>query len=271
LQGIVGGLYARVQGEPEEVAQAIYEHYRPTSMEDSIPQSIAGCVVALADKLDTLRGCFQVGLIPTGSKDPFALRRAAQGVVRILVEGKLRLRLSGIVADNAQLGEFLLDRIRYYFKEVRGFKYDEVNAALAAGREDLVDLESRLQALQAVRPTENMERLAASFKRIQNIVRQANFAGGDGIAPDLLEPGPEAGLHAEFQRVRQLVEEHRRRRDYREALEAIATLRPAVDLFFDKVLVNAEDGRVRRNRLSLLHNLLTEFSSIADFSEIVTT
>jgi glycyl-tRNA synthetase beta chain len=267
LQGVVGGLYARAQGEPEEVALAIYDHYKPLSMEDSIPRTKAGQIVSLADKVDTLRGCFGIGLVPSGSRDPFALRRAAQGVVKILVEGRHSIPLAKLAGGDAQLREFLLDRIRYYFREIRGFQYDEVNAVLAAGCEDLVDVERRLAAIQAVRPTENFEPLAASFKRIQNILKQAGFTGGGALDGSLLEAGPEAGLHDEFQRVKAAVASPG---DYRGALEAIASLRPKVDLFFDKVLVNAPDEAIRQNRLALLHSLLTEFSAIADFSEIVT-
>jgi glycyl-tRNA synthetase beta chain len=244
----------------------VYDHYKPLSMEDSVPSTQEGLIVALADKLDTLRGCFAIGLVPTGSKDPFALRRAAQGVVKILVEGKQRLPLRKLVGDNAALLEFLLDRIRYYFREVRGFKYDEITAVLAAGSDDLVDVEKRLQALQAVRPTENFEPLAASFKRIQNILKQANFAPGAPLDESLLEDGPERDLHKEFVEVSARV---RGGLDYLPALEAIATLRASVDRFFDKVLVNAPDARVRQNRLTLLNGLLTGFSTIADFSEIV--
>jgi glycyl-tRNA synthetase beta chain len=293
LQGVVGGLYARAQGEPEAVWQAIYDHYKPESMDDSIPRNHPGRLVSIADKLDTLRGCFHVGLIPTGSRDPFALRRAAQGIIKILVEGKLRLPLRSLAADAGEdaahapaarddvasqrtgpsgamqlspLQEFLLDRIRYYFKEVRGFRYDEVNAVLASGWDDLVDVEERLQAIQAVRPTQDFEPLAASFKRIQNILRQAQFAERGEVQTALLESGPEADLYTEFSRVRAAVGQL----SYRPALEAIASLRPKVDLFFDKVLVNAQDPDVRRNRLTLLNNLLSEFSTIANFSEIVT-
>ncbi len=265
LQGIIGGLYARAQGEPETVAQAIYDHYKPASMEDSIPSTRAGQLVSLADKIDTLRGCFAIGMIPTGSRDPFALRRAAQGVVKILIEGKLELSLSELLNRDPQLQEFVLDRTRYYFKEIRGFKYDEVNAVLASGRDDLVDAEKRLLAVQAVRPTENFEPLAASFKRIQNILRQAQFAGG-AIDAKLLEPGPEADLYADFERVRREAKDL----DYQGALQAIASLRPKVDLFFDKILVNAPDPEVRQNRLALLNAILTQLSTIADFSEIVT-
>jgi glycyl-tRNA synthetase beta chain len=339
LQGVMGGLYAREQGEPEEVWRAIYEHYKPESMEDAIPATLTGRLLSLADKLDTLQGCFKVGLAPTGSKDPFALRRAAQGVVKILVEGRLSLPLSKLAGADEALAEFLLERVRYYFKDIRGFRYDEVNAVLAAGHDDLADVESRLAAIQAVRPTENFEPLAASFKRIKNILRQAGFEGGGaaasgggeatsggaqarssggaapssggaapsggGAAPSgggaaaakgvkpgakggkaggkgpaakakkisarLLEPGPETGLFDAFTQLRQQVDRFRSEKQYAAALEAIASIRPQVDLFFDKVLVNAPDPDVRRNRLTLLHELLNESSAIADFSEIVAT
>jgi glycyl-tRNA synthetase beta chain len=261
LQGIVGGLYAKEQGEPEPVWRAIYEHYKPLSMEDSIPSTPEGRMVALADKLDTLRECFRVGLMPSGSKDPFALRRAAQGAIRILVEGNIALPF----AETGELRDFLVDRIRYYFREVRGFQYDEVSAVLASGIRDLPDVAARLEALHRVRPTQDFEPLAASFKRIANILRQASFSEPGAIDESLLEVGPERDLYADFDRVRQTTKTS----DYLPALEAIATLRPAVDRFFDKVLVNAPDERIRRNRLTLLCNLLTEFSAIADFSEIV--
>ncbi len=265
LQGVVGGLYARAQGEPEEVAAAIYDHYKPVSMEDSIPRTPAGLLVALADKLDTLRGCFRIGMMPTGSKDPFALRRAAQGVVKILVEGKLKFSMKQLLGEDPALQEFLLDRVRYYFREIRGFKYDEVNAVLASGWDDLLDAEARLTALQAVRPTENFEPLAAGFKRIANILKQAGFSGGP-VDAALLEDGPEAALYQAYIEVKQQAAGW----PYQRALETVALLRPKVDLFFDKVLVNAPDPAVRQNRLGLLHSILTEFSTIADFSEIVT-
>jgi len=271
LQGIVGGLYARAQGEPEEVAQAIYDHYKPNSMEDDIPSTVDGRLVALADKLDTLRECFRIGMVPTGSKDPFALRRAAQGVVKILVEGDMALPLVRLIGENQQLREFLLDRVSYYFRDIRGFAYDEVNAVLAAGCEELPDVGKRLEAIRQVRPTEDFEPIAASFKRIKNILRQAEFSDGGSVDQSLLETGSEAELHAEAGRIGAEVAELRKGGDYRAALLAIASLRPAIDNFFDHVLVNSPDERVRRNRLSLLAGLLNDFSSIADFSEIVTT
>ncbi len=261
LQGVVGGLYARAQGEPEEVALAIYDQYQP------VPRTREGQLLALADRIDTLQTFFQMGQMPTGSKDPFAVRRAALGVVRILVEGRHSLSLSRHFADS-KLCEFILDRARYYFREVRGYPYDEVNAVLAAGADNLTDVADRLEALSQVRPTENFEPLATSFKRIKNILRQAGMQ--DGTAPPdpaLLEPGPERDLYDEFERVRPEIE----RLDYLDALKAIASLRPRVDLFFDKVLVMAPDEKIRRNRLNFLAQLLREFSTIADFSEIVIT
>jgi len=268
LQGVVGGLYARAQGEPEDVAIAVYDHYKPVSMEDSIPSTLAGRLLSIADKLDTLRGCFRVGLIPSGSKDPFALRRAAQGIVKILVEGKLRLPIQQLCEGSIQLEEFLAERIRHYFREIRGFKYDEVNAVFSSSWDDLLDVEERLEALRAVRPTEDFEPLAASFKRIRNILKQAQFEGlGDPLDESLLEFGPETGLYEKFTATRAAC---KLLPDYGSKLERIASLRPEVDRFFDKILVNAPDAAVRRNRLTLLHTMLAEFSTIADFSEIVT-
>jgi glycyl-tRNA synthetase beta chain len=250
LQGIVGGLYARAQGESEEVTQAIYDHYKPVSMEDKIPSTEAGCILSLADKWDTLTECLKVGMTPTGSRDPFGLRRAAQGIVRIIVEGRVK-------APPLE-GDFMRDRVEYYFRDVRGFAYDEVRACMAAGWTDLLDLEARLKRVQGVRATPDFEPIAASFKRIKNILKQAQF-NDSTFQAQLLEPGPELELYEAI------------RGTTGQPLESrIGPLRPKVDLFFDKVLVNAPDLELRRNRLALLHNLLTEFSTIADFSEIVT-
>lgn len=265
LQGIVGGLYAKAQGEPEAVWRAIYDHYKPLSMEDSIPATLDGQIVALADKLDTLQQCFRIGLVPTGSKDPFALRRAAQGVVKILVEGKLFYDLDELAEGD--LRAFLIDRMQHYFREVRGFKYDEVNAVLASRTGTLADVEARLTALAAVRPTENFEPLAASFKRIRNILKQAEFDPESWLFDvQLVEAGPERNLYDEFVRAKN----EAKGKSYTQALETIATMRSSVDLFFDKVLVNAKEENVRSNRLAFLNAILTEFSTIADFSELVT-
>ncbi len=278
LQGVVGGLYAKHQGEAEEVANAIYDHYRPGGADDRIPGAKVGQIVALADKLDTLGGFFRLGMIPSGSKDPFALRRAAFGVIRILVEGGHALsipKLCGlaVAGDNeAALREFLVDRLRYYLRDVRGHKYDEVNAVLSASSEVPLDASERVTAISQMRGIADFEPLAVSFKRIKNILEQAGgvepfaTAAVDGA---LLEAGAEQQLYAAFEQVKSKVAGYKHDGAYAEALAAIASLRPAVDKFFDDVLVNAKDESVRRNRLTFLAQLLREFSTIADFAEIV--
>ncbi len=265
LQGVVGGRYAKLQGESQAVADAIYDHYQPISMEAAIPRTLEGQVVALADKLDTLRECFLVDMIPTGSKDPFALRRAAQGVVKIIFEGDLNLNPTEFANANG-LSEFLNERIAHYLREVQ-FPYDEVNAAMAPNCTSLRDLKDRIQALHDIRTTPDFEPLAASFKRIKNILKQAQLNSANPPKPELLVPGPEQELYQAFTKVRAVTQATQ---VYREKLVQIATLRPQVDLFFDKILVNDPNPAIRENRLALLHSLLTEFSSIADFSEIVT-
>jgi len=267
LQGVIGGLYAKAQGEPEEVASAIYDHYKPVSMEDSIPRTLEGQVVALADKIDTLRECFRVGLIPTGSKDPFALRRAAQGVVKILAEARLPINLFAFAEGDEELLQFLQERVAHYLREVKGFPYDEVNAVTATKSGVLTDVLDRLTAVHDVRPTPNFEPLAASFKRIENILKQAEAGEAGTVRQELLAPGPEQDLYEAFLRIRS---DMAKGGSYAAKLTSIASLRPQVDLFFDKILVNDPDAAIRRNRLALLASLLTEFSTIADFSAIVT-
>ena len=291
LQGIVGGLYAKSQGEPEEVAWAVYDHYKPSGLEDSIPRNIAGQAVALADKFDSLVGCFAVGLVPSGSSDPFALRRTAIGIVKVLLETKLPVSLSMVIARSArtlangprkisvtlqvekQVLEFLLDRARFVLKERGDLAYDEVNAALAAGADDLVDAIRRMEAVRAIRKTKNFEPLAVSFKRIRKILEKAGPQASwklSAVRSDLFAEEAERELHARAASVRKEVEQQKRAGHYREALQEIAKLRPVVDRFFDDVMVMADDEQIRRNRLTLLSGLLSEFSTIADFSEIVT-
>jgi len=291
LQGIVGGLYAKAQGEPEEVAWAVYDHYRPVGLDEAIPRNLTGCAVALADKLDSMVGCFAVGMVPTGSSDPFALRRAALGVVKILLERQLPLSVSAAIAAAAralhlhppkleasakvqkQVLEFLVDRARYILRERQGFAYDEVNAALAAGTDDLVDALKRLEALKLIRRTKNFEPLAVSFKRIRKILEKAGPAQSwrlPAVRPELFSEEAEKRLHTAAGRVARQAGEHKRAGSYREALQVVAELRPAVDEFFDEVMVMAEEEAVRRNRLTMLAELLREFSTIADFSEIAT-
>ena len=278
LQGVIGGLYAAHQGEPRDVADAVYDHYRPAGADDAIPRARIGMVVALADKLDTLGGFFRVGMIPRGSRDPFALRRAAYGIIRILIEGELQLSLDtlGEWAEPGEsrvaLSKFFLDRLRYYLRDVRGYRYDEVNAVLAAAADVPLDAAARAEAIAKVRPTPDFEPLAVSFKRIKNILRQAGGVesfSGQTLDVTLLESGAEADLHAAFEKLRPIVTGQKQNGEYAEALTAIASLRPAVDRYFDDVLVMAKDEKVKQNRLTFLAHLLEEFSTIAEFAEIV--
>src|SRR5271170_7494477 len=208
LQGIVGGLYARAQGEPDEIAWAVYDQYKPIGLDDPLPRNLTGCAVALADKLDSLVACFAVGAIPTGSSDPFALRRAALGIIKIILERKVPLSLSAAVSaaakalkENAprieaseavqkQVLDFLLERARFLLREKRGFAYDEINAAFAAGADDLVDAVDRVAALKAIRPSKDFAPLAGAFKRIRNILDKSAQTGDKGqgaVNRDLLK------------------------------------------------------------------------------------
>ena len=288
LQGIVGGLYARAQGEQGEVADAVYDHYRPVGLEDPIPRNLTGCAVALADKLDSVVGCLAVGIVPTGSSDPYALRRASLGIVKIILERKLPLSLGSAIraAGKALLAhkpkreltsgqevkvlDFILDRARFVFREREQFAYDEVAAVFRAGADDLVDTQKRLLALRAIRKSRNFEPLAVSFKRIRKILEKAGVAAEADrhVKPELFESPAERDLHAASHAAASKVQSLKRGGKYQEALEVIASLRPAVDKFFDGVMVMAEREEVRKNRLALLAGLLGEFTTIADFSEI---
>jgi len=291
LQGVVGGLYAKAQGEPEEVARAVYDHYKPVGLDDPIPRNVTGQALALADKLDSLVGCFAVGLVPSGSSDPFALRRAAMGIVKILVETKFPLSLSLAIARSAralsdsaqkiavsadvekQVMEFILDRARFVLKERAGLAYDEISAALGAGSDDLVDVVRRSEAIRAIRKTRNFEPLAVSFKRIRKILDKAGPESVwklPSVMPGLFAEEAERQLHSRAADVGKKAKQHKKEGRYREALQDIAELRPDVDRFFEDVMVMAEDEQVRKNRLTLLAELLAEFSTIADFAEIVT-
>jgi glycyl-tRNA synthetase beta chain len=288
LQGIVGGLYARAQGEPDDVADAIYDHYRPVGLEDPIPRNLTGCAVALGDKLDSIVGCFAVGLVPTGSSDPYALRRAALGIVKIILERKVPVSISLAVGAAAkallanppkrgvtpeqetQVLDFLLDRAKFVLREREKFSYDEVNAVFRAGVDDLVDAHKRLMALKAIRKSKNFEPLAVSFKRIRNILEKSNFKkeNAPGIQTDLFESGVERELFSAVRSAAAKVQAEKRAGKYQEALEVIAGLRKAVDDFFEGVMVMAENEAVRKNRLALLSEILREFTTIADFSEL---
>jgi len=285
LQGIVGGLYARAQGHGETVAQAIYTQYMPASMEDRIPGSVEGQLLGLADRMATVVDMFAIGLEPTGSKDPFALRRAANGVIKILAESGLPVRLSQLreiaVAASHQpnaagasdaVQQFLAERLEFYLRDVKGFAYDVTKAVLATDLTTVPDAISRVEALTNVRGSEDFVAISGAFKRIKNILRQAAEKGEtitSTVEAALLEDPAETLLATEAAALAPRVEALRNSQSYKEALEQIATLRPAVDGFFDKVMVMAPDAQLRRNRLALIASVLHGFSRVADFSEIV--
>jgi len=307
LQGIIGGLYARVQtldpilprATVEAIGDAIYDHYKPESMDDSVPRSVEGGVLAIADKADSIAGMFALGLQPTGSKDPFALRRAANGIVKIIAEHKLPLTIAKLFADaRAQYAEtgaelrfsrdvnfeeaitnFMRERLEFYLRDVRGFAYDVVNAVLAAGNDDVVDAIARAEAVSEVRGSEDFVSISIAFKRMKNIVRQAHEQRRDegavsvGIElknPEVFEAGAERDLAVLIDPFLHDVKHLATEKKYAEALARVAALRRPVDTFFDKVMVMVDDEAVRKRRVLMLFILLAGVSDIADFSEIVT-
>ncbi|HEX3375044.1 MAG TPA: glycine--tRNA ligase subunit beta [Edaphobacter sp.] len=281
LQGVVGGLYARAQGFSGAVSDAIYDQYKPESMEDSVPRTVEGSLLAIADKADTVAGMFGLGLEPTGSKDPFALRRAANGVVKILAEGEVALPLtleeistisSGDPAVAAKVRSFFAERLEFYLREARGQAYDVVKAVLAAEADDVRDAVARAEAVSAARGSEDFTAVSSAFKRMKNILAQAGekgFAAGSSIDAALLTEPAEKALAERSSELAGSVRVFGAEKNYKAALEQIATLRPQVDAFFDAVMVMAPDAEVRANRLALLEKVLGDFSGIADFSEIV--
>jgi glycyl-tRNA synthetase beta chain len=281
LQGVVGGLYARAQGFPAAVGDAIYDQYKPESMEDDVPRTVEGALLSIADKADTIAGMFGLGLEPTGSKDPFALRRAANGIVKILAETAVSLPLTlGDIVDAASASEavrlrvevFFAERLEFYLREAKGQAYDVVKAVLAAGANDVRDAVARAEALTAVRGSADFEAVSASFKRMKNILFQAKekgFAAGSRVDTGLLTEPTEKALAERSAELAAKVKGLRAEKSYTAALEQIATLRPQVDAFFDAVMVMVPDAEVRSNRLALLEKVVGDFSGIADFSEIV--
>ena len=299
LQGIVGGLYARVQQLDDDlrpdvqlaISRAIYDHYKPESMEDAAPATLEGAVLSIADKADSIAGMFALGLIPSGSKDPFALRRQANGIVKTIAEHKLPLRFSEIMTDartryngseaerkfsnaaySASVQSFFRETLEFYLKEA-GYAYDVVNAVLAADDDDAVDAIARAQAVKNVLHMPEFQAIAAACKRMKNILKQAGEKGIT-VAPTfefLADSAPEEkNLAAYIDAYHGRIEAHRTKKEYGDALIWLSTVRELVDAFFDKVMVMVEDANLRANRLALLQSLVKEFSTIADFSEIVT-
>lgn len=292
LQGIVGGLYAAAQGNTPAVADAIYDHYKPASMEQDAPRTIEGAIVSIADKADSIAGMFGLGLAPSGSKDPFALRRQANGIIKTIAEDRFRLpvRLDDLMkaafagyegsdaAKNfknaaeaqSQTLEFFRERAQFYLKDFRGFTYDTVNAVLATEFTDVVDAVKRCEAVGEIRSSADFEPLFVAFKRIKNIIRQAKEKGfeiaSEGLA---FTEKQEAELWRDFQNAGNAYQPLQRKQQYLEAFRELAKVRGPVDTYFDKIMVMADDPALRARRLGVMNYLLETFNTIADLSEIV--
>ena len=280
LQGQMGEHYAASSGEDPDVARAIGEHYLPKFAGDDIPSSDAGQFVSIADRADTLVGIFAAGLKPTGNKDPFALRRAALGLLRILLEAELPLAprdvfeiaakgLSGQIEIESSLIDdvlgFVVERLRHFYTE-KGFKTELVNAALASPWTTLPDLDARLHSIQSFMQDEAAGSLAASNKRIGNILRKSDLDISTEIDADLLNLSEESALFEEIKRIEELVDPLISEQKYEESLRVLAELKEPIDCFFDQVMVNDEDPRLRANRLALLALLKGQFDRISDLS-----
>jgi glycyl-tRNA synthetase beta chain len=289
LQGVMGGYYAKADGETEEVATAIREHYLPRGAGDSLPTTDAGLAVSVADKLDTLAGIFSIGQKPTGAKDPFGLRRAAIGVLRALIEKRLEVDLRGFieravalqpvqaekVAD--EIYAYVMERLRAYYLDnsaaatspnAKPITTEMFDAVLATQPRSPVDFDARLRALSAFLELPEATSLAAANKRIANILRKSEGAVGGDVDVEALREPAEVRLFDAIRNVRDSVSTATARREYTAALGQLAQLRPAVDGFFDEVMVNAEDPKLRANRLALLSGLRGLFGGIADLSRL---
>jgi glycyl-tRNA synthetase beta chain len=280
LQGVMGQQYALASGERPDVAEAIEQHYAPRFAGDVIPASDIGQVISISDRLDTLVGIFAAGLRPSGNKDPFALRRAALGLVRILLEAKLELPLTRLLALAStglrgqldlepgllqDLREFVTERTRHFYHE-KGFATELINAAVASDWDTLPDLDSRLTALDAFMGQEAATSLAASNKRIGNILRKSEVSVSQEIDTDLLVLEEERVLFAEVESMQSRLEPLLEDADYAASLSLLAGLKDPIDRFFDRVMVMDKDPDLRTNRLALLSQLKALFDHIADLS-----
>ena len=282
LQGIMGTYYARHDGEPEEVAMAITEHYMPRFAGDALPSTNTGTALALADKLETLAGIWGIGLVPSGDKDPYALRRHALGVLRLIIEKKLPLSLRemlssvvSLLAYNASIKDptegliqFVMDRLRGLLRE-RGFDPDEIEAVLAQNPDRLDNLLERLAAVKAFAELPEADSLAAANKRIGNILKKSDIRAGM-VQAGLLREKAEQDLYASMTQLKPQVDQMFAMDDFTGTLKTLAQLRDNVDEFFNSVMVMADDAQLRNNRIALLTELHAMMNQVADISRLAT-
>lgn len=285
LQGIMGRTYAQQAKEPAEVSAAIEEHYRPTYSGGLLPETLVGALLAVADKIDSICGCFSVGLLPTGASDPYALRRQGIGIIQILREKNLGFSLKALIARSVSLYgqkateapdvtvervvEFFENRMAHLLAE-ENFSKDVIAAVISASADRIPDVWQRVKALEALKSAPDFEPLAVAFKRVVNIIKKADTTASASIDSELFEHGSEGELLAAVETIRGHVAQDLAKGHLDAALLRIASLKQPVDAFFDGVLVMAEDPAVRANRLALLGRVAALFASLADFSKITT-
>ena len=287
LQGVMGRVYALKAGESKEVAFAVEEHYRPIRSGGILPQSLIGALLGIADKLDSICGCFTVGLIPTGASDPYALRRQGIGIIQILWDNKLAVSLNKLIKASVDLfagytGEkpdqksnqtvagvftFLKDRMSGILAE-EGFSKDIIAAVISVSADNVQDVRNRVIALEKMKNKPDFEPLAAAFKRVVNILKKAGKQNNQAVNPDLFQEQAESDLHFACEKVKGAVAVNIAGGQLEQALLDIASLRDQVDTFFEDVMVMADDQKIQNNRLALLSGVAGLFAAIADFSKI---
>jgi len=282
LQGIMGREYARLAGENPVVSEAIYEHYLPIAAGGDLPQTDEGAIVGIADKVDTITGFFGVGLPPTGTADPYALRRQALGVINIILDRRYALPLDFLIDESLKLLDGVLKKpaaeakkdVRDFFAGryqnqliAQGYAYDTVDAVLAGGLNDLVVAAEKIKALQAFRTNPEFEPISIAFKRVDNILKDFS---NPNVDPKLFATDAERNLYSAAKEIEKQIVDGIEKNDFNLALKEMARLRPPVDAFFDSVMVMDKDEKVKFNRLSLLSEISATFHKIADFSKIVT-
>jgi glycyl-tRNA synthetase beta chain len=285
LQGIMGRVYASVTKEPVAVATAIEEHYRPIYSGGELPETRAGAILAIADKIDNICGFFSVGLIPTGASDPYALRRQGIGLIQIMLNKNFSFSLKGMIEKSLKLygvkgvrklreiadpvNTFIQNRMTHLLAE-EGFSKDVIQAVVSVSVDNVPDVWNRARALQNLKTVPDFEPLVVAFKRVVNIIKKVKGFKAKPIKGNLFEHDSESALYSAYQAVKDNVSVNLEKGDPGQALHEIASLRGPVDAFFDGVLVMAKEAKIRSNRLSLLKHIADLFETIADFSKIST-
>ena len=284
LQGVMGRVYAELAGEPKEVSNAIYEHYMPIAAGGELPRSDAGAIISIADKMDTIAGCFGVGLVPTGAKDPYALRRSALGIISILVEKEIDLPLDALIglAFDGVKDKLTRDRVEAtrdvveFFKErlknkllSDGLSFDAIDAVLSTQNwiDRLADTVARVKALEAFKSDPDCERLVIAFKRVSNILKSAEYIS-DKPLPKLLKEKEEKELNEVREKIAPQILAFVSAQDYKAAFKKLTSIKDVIDRFFDEVMVMVDDKEVKENRLALLYSVRELYYNIADLSKL---